>query len=961
MDTLKKVMSFCNNIKKKKNINALGHNIYILQTRDQNDNVVSEAYAANLLTTNGFRRYYDSTNYGKNTNTKNLYIGTGTTAPTIADTTIETPVTSTAATELTTTVSSYPIIYDTTTDLVIGYTDWLDRYFNYNISGVTSSVNITEIGIGETISSLYTRSQIYDADGNVSYIKKDINQKLYIHCLWGQSYKSKMISDAYDNGIYMIIDPKWDQSGYYYGYGDVLSQTLSSSYSSYLHNRSATSFSDNVISDTVTLGTKLIENTTSIINDIVFMYHDWSPALPRCVIYKPISLSSPEELTSTDFYLNRIDQLMVTKRSNDEIGRFDSAMCLGDRNYYIRNRAFSVSQFTMSSLSMYNHLTQEWDISETYSDNTGLIDYDNNSFLNDYGVNIQVSIDGVNHLCRVFVNHNTSVPILLISNNGTYSVYATDKYWDASTYETIIDVNNIDATLQKKRYYIIKDINANTNYANAKLYALRKDNYAKILNLSDQVYDMPTHSIPGIFSTQLSDDYVRPLEIKTLSSDNYNWICFAGNVVYPLSTDKNVYSLSDVSTGGSYPNYPNRLNRWNIDDMILFMKSDMRNMKVVDISNDPTIAPIEATLTLNWTNYNENSEKWPRCSFSNIGTTNGYLAIQLMNSMESIVLTCHDVNNDNGISQLHFDNTNHMAVMTLTDDVIYQNTSDTSTTTVEIFNMTSRTVAQTFVIPSGFTINNIIGWKDYAYIYVQKTDDSTFHTYFYNSTTQVLTYLPDMDLSYNMSCQKTGVYGSGGYKMPINVFNDEIFIPLTNVYPTYMYAFLYENPTEPIQLSSTPIVAKAASIKYMNNNKQLYLSLTCALQSESGWYANSGATSHCLYDLGLFIDTYKSSKTVSPISLGNVTYVQSVASGYANCLNSIGDMCLFKDGFVLNHSSFSNKAYYQSLARVSAWFPLACGAVHKAIGTTTTIQAHNNPKNIDFKNITLNISNVIPK
>jgi hypothetical protein len=102
--------------------------------------------------------------------------------------------------------------------------------------------------------------------------------------------------------------------------------------------------------------------------------------------------------------------------------------------------------------------------------------------------------------------------------------------------------------------------------------------------------------------------------------------------------------------------------------------------------------------------------------------------------------------------------------------------------------------------------------------------------------------------------------------------------------------------------------------------------------------------SYAVFDVGMYMNngqSYRYGDETEPYY-----YIQQPAFRTAPLANSV--ITYFDDGII---------AYAPGKFR---WSPLSCWLPHKVTGTTYTIQAYNNPKNISGGSITMKISNRIP-
>ena len=126
------------------------HGVYHIETVDINGNKTGEAFALNLMTNYGVNKQFAS----NDTLYYNIYIGTSTELPTLENNTIRTPFVTNSATMVNTDLVKYPSKYNKETHILTQRYKRSYGYFDYNYSGITEDVEITEIGLGEAYNRL---------------------------------------------------------------------------------------------------------------------------------------------------------------------------------------------------------------------------------------------------------------------------------------------------------------------------------------------------------------------------------------------------------------------------------------------------------------------------------------------------------------------------------------------------------------------------------------------------------------------------------------------------------------------------------------------------------------------------------------------------------------------------------------------------------------------------------------
>ena len=190
-DMSKELLQFCDNLKHNGKQNMLNHNLYEITSVDINGNVVDRKFGINLVTNRGMLFHYKNTpNYYK----YYLSIGIGTGTPSVTDNALFNKL-DWSNTESDTKQYITTLKYDSMTGIISNTQRVLEVYYDYNITGVDLPTNITEFGLTNSSSSgdLMTHSLIYDVNGNMTSIIKNINERLYFKVYRTVSFKEDLI------------------------------------------------------------------------------------------------------------------------------------------------------------------------------------------------------------------------------------------------------------------------------------------------------------------------------------------------------------------------------------------------------------------------------------------------------------------------------------------------------------------------------------------------------------------------------------------------------------------------------------------------------------------------------------------------------------------------------------------------------------------------------------------------
>lgn len=903
---------FSENINKKNpGLHSENHNLYLLQTTDRDGNVTGEAYGMNLMTNYGFKRsYYDNIDFA-GSNSYMIFIGNGTDEPVLTNNALYSPIITTGSTYVSITRSYYPFTYNSDTDIAVTNLKNYQGYFDYNISGITENFEITEIGYGTSTTKLFTHTRVYDSEGNPSSITKRINERLTITMYIACCCKMSIVENAYNNKIYMFLNPiifepdNLSILNYYcggfgrdthlvynnnnYSYNTLCDQMYSGG------NRNLSLFTSTLKSqndDNLIIGKAKInperfflESSNQYVSNMIYSTSslDKSNSVGSCRLYiiKPIQLSEPEELVSTNISTNSIKSSLIT----DEFGLSSSSL--------------PCTNFNIASLSMYNHLTKEWDIEESYLNDPNS-DYNSTFYI---AGSLWITFQDKSITAYVFTNIRTDLPITSFDNSNIV-LYATDKYWDTSTWVLISNLSSVDESLQCKRYYIITNANL------VCLYPQRNMVYHQITTHKDSyTLPVPKHQIG-------SND------IKTLTNDKYGWIMSSKYLIYPNTDNGCVYYELTDGTGG-VPNYTWRWTTEEGDRLIFVYRQQDTITKLYDMyiriydTTNPASEPTYVDVKLDLPEQLKSYSMYCEC------TDSGMLVCKGGNNNKNHYMIIVDIYGiGEGPIQHRIDDVKIHWVLNRSDNVVYYKYD--SINTYNIYDMRNQIITDSFTIPTEYTCSGIVGWKDFIYVYVKDSSD-TYTTFYYNIADRKLQQLmisrPELNyMTYVRSVDECMIVGISS--------NSRIWL------------FKASDPTNPtLLIDSTSylsyyFMSLGSQLKYINDNKQL-LFVNYEVRNDS-------STKYCeisIFDIGYRLDTGNNrvltrNSLITEYISGSTSYSKNGMTGF------------FNNGLI-------RMSYYGEIK----WYPIENCVYHKIVGTTTTVQSYNNPKQLSELTFSLSVTN----
>lgn len=973
--------------------NGPAHNIYLIQTHDKDGNLTGEAYGKNLLTDNGL--------YKLNSTSYNIYafVGDSDQEPTLDACKINgSCIFSSSMTNTSTSRYIYPMTYDSTTHLMSSRAQVRQDRYDYNpslVSGATSAdFYIREFGLGNSKTDLYYHSNIYDADGNKTYIVKRPDEQLTITTYLSVSINVDLIKQLYDKQIYMFIDP--EQLTYQHLLnGDYMYNTMMPMNNSYriYHNlynynpHTSTYICHGDILSSVTDHSLTL--TCNGPNNLYEYKYDYVAAFVYCFDQ---DVCSQESIHSESFFALTFDELSEPEElttywahTNDSSSA-DFYDIFGSVSYayysnYNKNAygqgELPCSNFHITDLAMYNHLTKEWDIPVEY-ENT---DYDHKyryfTFCHLVGY-LYVNFNDKNITAYVFINPRTDIGISYFDTSGV-TVYATDEYWDTSTWELISDIKNIPTGV---------DENGNPALGNRRYYIQTSGSLGGMWPHHD--YQTNHKLIPRKAAYNIAPDLI-PVNstisygcnAKPLSSDEMGWFATDSQIIYPdLADGVKAFGLSYNAPpveNYKYSADPNKLGysnlRWATSDgkkvLIGYSTTDnadynntvtngvsnvtyrpklynFQNFRVFDVS-DPSVDELpyqDLTLVFGGDGRLRQYDQAPHISWCD----EGFLVIQDKYINDCAVV---DISNGEGGTQAYtsyvIQNCQWCQGLNRSHRCFYLDTSNTTESKIfNVFDMRTREVIDTFTLPTNltWTIDGTFGWKDFCYVKATNNTSET-STFLYNLVDRQLTQISDSWTA--MSWYDDAYMYNGYYREELSV--DEVYIlcqPGLDCRTLYITAdapekfnYFTKNNTENISNYAYYPMKTKGMLKYSQDGKQLFY--TCV-----GLPKYSTATSisdfryiaACVFDMGHIIDN----GGLERFNGGDMIRI-ATADAYRAFLS--GYVCIYKDGIIIKkYDSYSVD-----------WYPIEQIIPKKMTGTTTTINAYNDPVRVQGKTWSLKLTN----
>ena len=938
--------------------NAKMHNIYHIEAFDKNGNKTDEAVGLNLMTNLGMEMFSSRPFFVSSyvySYIPYLWLCTTTTEPSLDNATIAS---ADLAYDISISPTSYgdnvlPLeTYDYSTDEISYSIKTCTFTLDYNLTDVSEdfsfcSLAITRNGANNTTNTVYCHALLYDENNNIRYFTKHINEKLVINIYWTYSVKAQILRNMYNNGLYYAgsIHALIGRNFHTNINISYLGPTLLSPITLINSQHAPFDVGSEYVSENTVMSRISHENGTYLSEDqhaIPFTSVTLTNSNTDNISYTYLpaaKLDAPEELSSDIVYADReslyADKLSLRYSFGYSWRNGDSTGQLLNNTYYTNYGVFPVIDFNISSSYMFNHNTHEWDIGDTIQNNPNC-DYNDSEFYS-YG-RFRTLYNDIDTTFFVYVNPKTNIPITRFVNNGGLPslLYATDEYWDSSTYIPITSpASELPSNVQNKRYYI-------STTAVSDFHTIRDQTYHAIIpQTSSFKYDIET-PVPLISRT---------FGYKFLSSDTNNWFMTETQLIYPdIDTSPIVHTLFTVTTSTSSVDNAFRgsfYNRWNTDDRILVEnvgsinannRRQYQNIRIYTVSDDGAVPSyVDMNFPVAHGTLDPTTSNVPTLHYS----FNGYRYLVMMDNT-NFTTGYLDIYGDDDITPSITDIAGYTAYGTViygtTHLVYHESLVESETPTYirsesiwKIYDMATDTVISTFQLSDyvGAQINGVLAFSDNVYIKI--THNSIIYVFHYDVNTETLSIINGFQptLGFEFATSSGGNQNYYGDREPIGFVTCDDFIYVSTIYndsSPQFFIFTKDDPTSPQQPFKSNGLSNNNYNKYAPGMRNMNTWLTPDNKHLISVGITPGSTTalNGVFDFGYFLDTKE--QVFYPYNqCGQLLY---------DSISSIGGSGYYKGGIV-RHLGDTGEIY---------WDPIAQYLPHKITGTTYTMQSYNNPR-----------------
>ena len=654
-------------------------NLYVMQTVDRDGNITGEYYGRNVMTDYAMTQYF--TNAGSWPT--NLYIGNG--AGTFDHTTNEllSPIVTSAATVTSSTRAyNYPLYYDAIGGNITCVCKYLECYFDYNVSGIEGPVDISEYGIGTSVTALWTHSWVYNSLGDKSTIRKNLNERLLITVYFCMTYNESLITTAWSNQRYIVItnmERFFHRSTVSMDSTSCWTYRRDSSTQRTLSTQTLSAVENNVVSIYSTMGEFLIDTTNANANVYIDGFISWSG----------IGMSMIDRV----YNATAIPFDTTTKPQNDY---FISDKCFSyNFGYYGYGLKFSFADITNSyTLNFRTGLYECADSFDTYADKW----YSNDqSFELSWKHRLYFTNNNAIEELYVYRNMTPDDPIIKVS--GPATIYATDQYWNTSSFQLITDKNNIPVSLQSKKYWL-------TPSSDTKITVERGNK---------GLWYTSSQTLPTVGYTPRLGFY------HTLSNPGY-WYMI-GNTIYSMDKTQIIRVGNDVDNDYTTTDSWEDTQSYGYENIIVSIVKSSADFYVTNLNNT-TPVPTKVTNAANIADLGH-------CHKSE--TKTGFLVIAESHTGSSTHSVIKIDMRNGSCTNTQLADARDASAIALTNNYAYIDQTDQRC--VYVKSLIDNTLVQTFNIPSNKNVAKFVfGYRDLVYV-----SDCSSYTYVCNVTTGTMT------------------------------------------------------------------------------------------------------------------------------------------------------------------------------------------------------------------------------
>ncbi len=894
-------------------------------------------------------------------------------------------------------ITWYAMTYDSETGFISqSIMFFKDVMLEYNLSGITRDIHINCITINiNGADYMCCKSEVYDSDGHISEIVKHPNERLYISVLLKASIHEDTINAAFNDNIFVFINPCFEAS-FQNTYDDPRKGSDSGSapkgrfeyfparlykeITSYPTDRGTSSgdayslllvkTQDNSVNrgpnkDGVVMTSYFGSNGDTVMTDprAYISYVRYYPSITSgdggytSTLYQYVTMATMlsydtyEELTSDCVYVN----------AELTSGDFDTAF---GRAYYPGSQygVFPCVDFTVNTNGIlgYNYSTHDWDIQIPFIDEPDA--YYNSSFAACNYTSLSIYNSPLGYSSNfVYANARPDLPLTSLNNSSVF--YATDKYWDISTWTRILDGRTIPADLQHKRYYI-------TSANRGALLPQYEQNVHRLnVGTSKNYTNVPVNN-------------AHQVGFKPVVSYTNHWILGQEDLIYMDDVNNDILQTFKLKGPGNSDRIDPFTIRYGFDDKLVVtswpfttgtgsntsyqQQGSPTAVRIYHGLDDPsTFDPTTDYTDLNLDLGNNAGTRYNNISYSY--TSNGYVVIGYEGTHICAII---DVANE---TVINISNTSTPVAIYETNYCVYWDYSQAPLLQFVVYDMSTNTEHARFSIPSEYTTERyIFGLRDKILIKVNGTINgvSTTTVFCYNISSDVLTPT-DLSIPINFAGSIGNTWLSSSYcstawfmnRLQTQLFHHDCVIfsdnTWTNTTASYKRQYVFNYDTNIIRGIYCAENVVGTQISYETYHVKNYYDITNYGMGPASYLTESPDHKHLLL---VNVNSTNCSMT-NYGCLARTVYFRPIVSDIGYMLDQYAQPGITSDIDRLNQAPYhfdeiqdtypgaivywnNGIVHFNDAGTLATWKPLEWFLPFKCTGKTKTITAYNNPKNI---------------
>ena len=332
-------------------------------------------------------------------------------------------------------------------------------YPDQTSGGSPATFTITQFGIGESASALWTRSWLYDLQGDRTTLTRNPNTRLDIDVYFVMTYNPSLIQSGWSQGRYCALTTMHRFIRQHMGWDDTNLYTYKR-YNS-MTNRGCESRTTDVLTQNHSViyhtmnGFNLLKQTGAS-DGYVDGFVQRSPGY-ICWEHQPLSQENADPFTLLKKPAYGSSPIKPSGWTADtgmyDINKSSLTEIFGLNSEYALDTQFTL--FNPTTCNLYNFRNRTYSNPAPFNNDNPDYHYNETSFYIDNATDIFATTTSTGMITQyyLYINPQPSVPITKFTN-GNVSIYATDEYWNVNSWHLLTNPMEIPVEEQSRKFYI---------------------------------------------------------------------------------------------------------------------------------------------------------------------------------------------------------------------------------------------------------------------------------------------------------------------------------------------------------------------------------------------------------------------------------------------------------------------------------------------------------------------------